>query len=197
MEADARKYCCCSCHSLLYDLLRSGVPSLGERIPQLTYSPSSLSLQYVSKGRYVDAYKSMLRLRATPIQATRDIFYMNALLEAEADIQKGRNLFLELFRVPRNRRATQASALVMFMQQFCGVNVIAYYSTTIFLQAGFSRTSALLVTMGTGLVNWFFAIPALYTSALSLYGRCRTLLIHGSPQSIHSEDVIFYLPPFP
>ena len=106
----------------------------------------------------------MLRLRATPLQAARDMYYMSALLEAEEDVKKGRNLLLELFRVPRNRRATQASGLVMFMQQFCGVNVIAYYSTTIFLQAGFSRASALLVTMGTGLVNWIFAIPALYTS---------------------------------
>ena len=122
----------------------------------------------------------MLRLRTTPLQAARDMFYMNALLEAEADVQKGRNLILELFRVPRNRRATQASGLVMFMQQFCGVNVIAYYSTTIFLQAGFSRTAALLVTMGTGLVNWLFALPALYTSTWSSRSRRRVLLIYCS-----------------
>ena len=111
----------------------------------------------------------MLRLRPTPLQAARDMFYTNALLEVEADIQRGRNLFLELFQVPRNRRAAQSACLVMFMQQFCGVNVIAYYSTTIFLNAGFSRTSALLVTMGTGLVNWIFAAPAFYTSTSSLW----------------------------
>ena len=113
----------------------------------------------------------MLRLRSTPLQAARDMFYTNALLEAEADVQRGRNLVLDLFRVPRNRRAAKAACLVMFMQQFCGVNVIAYYSTTIFLQAGFNRTSALLVTMGTGLVNWIFAAPAFYTSTLSLSGH--------------------------
>ena len=106
----------------------------------------------------------MTRLRRTPLQAARDLFYMNALLEIERDIQGSRNLFLDLFRIPRNRRAAQASGLVMFMQQFCGVNVIAYYSTTLFLEAGFTRTKAILVTMGTGLVNWVFAIPALYTS---------------------------------
>lgn len=119
----------------------------------------------------------MLRLRATPLQAARDLFYTNALLEVEANVQRGRNLFMDLFRVPRNRRATQASSLVMFMQQFCGVNVIAYYSTTIFLQAGFTRTSALLVTMGTGLVNWLFAAPALYTSTSAPHGHHRFLLI--------------------
>lgn len=44
--------------------------------------------------------------------------------------------------------------------QFCGVNVIAYYSTQIFQDAGFSLSEALLVSLGTGIVNWLFAIPA-------------------------------------
>lgn len=37
------------------------------------------------------------------------------LLEAEKDIDRGRNRLAELFTVPRNRRATQASFIVMFM----------------------------------------------------------------------------------
>jgi hypothetical protein len=44
--------------------------------------------------------------------------------------------------------------------QFCGVNVIAYYSTDIFVSGGFSYENALLVSLGTGIVNWLFAIPA-------------------------------------
>jgi sugar porter (SP) family MFS transporter len=130
---------------------------------------------YINKGRYEDAFKSMVRLRRTRLQAARDLFYMNALLEIEADIQGNRNLLLDLFRIPRNRRAAQASGLVMFMQQFCGVNVIAYYSTTLFIEAGFTRTKAILVTMGTGLVNWLFAIPAMYT--IDTYGRRNLLLV--------------------
>lgn len=120
----------------------------------------------------------MVRLRHTRLQAARDIFYMNALLEIESEIQGDRNLLLDLFRVPRNRRAAQASGLVMFMQQFCGVNVIAYYSTTLFIEAGFTRTKAILVTMGTGLVNFFFAIPAMYT--IDTFGR-RNLLLTTFP----------------
>jgi len=130
---------------------------------------------YINKGRYEDAFKSMVRLRRTRLQAARDLFYMNALLEIESDIQGNRNLLLDLFRIPRNRRAAQASGLVMFMQQFCGVNVIAYYSTTLFIEAGFTRTKAILVTMGTGLVNWLFAIPAMYT--IDTYGRRNLLLV--------------------
>lgn len=42
-------------------------------------------------------------------------------LEEEAAVTRGRNLALELFTIPRNRRASLASFVVMFMQQFCGV----------------------------------------------------------------------------
>lgn len=62
--------------------------------------------------------------------------------------------------------------------RFCGVNVIAYYSTQIFINAGFSRTNALLVSLGTGVVNWLFAIPAIYT--IDTFGR-RNLLLTTFP----------------
>lgn len=61
------------------------------------------------------------------------------------------------------------------MQQFCGVNVIAYYSTSIFENAGFSRSSALLASLGGGLINWIFAIPAIYT--IDTFGRRNLLLV--------------------
>jgi hypothetical protein len=43
---------------------------------------------------------------------------MYVLLEAEKDISRNRNRFFELFTVPRNRRATLASFIVMFMYVF-------------------------------------------------------------------------------
>jgi hypothetical protein len=63
----------------------------------------------------------------------------------------------------RNRRAALASGIVMFMQQFCGINVIAYYSSTVFREAGFSEISALGATLGFGALNWIAAAPAIYT----------------------------------
>ncbi|KAA1129411.1 hypothetical protein PGTUg99_032672 [Puccinia graminis f. sp. tritici] len=130
---------------------------------------------YMSRGRIADAYKSMCRLRFCNLQASRDVFYMAKLLAVEQETTAGRNLFKDLWRVPRVRRAAQSSALVMFMQQFCGVNVIAYYSSQIFIDAGFGRKDALLTTMGTGLVNWVFAIPAMYT--IDTFGRRNLLLV--------------------
>lgn len=55
----------------------------------------------------------------------------------------------------------------MFGQQFCGVNVIAYYSTNVFLEGGYSMSNALLVSMGTGILNWVFALPAFFTIDVS------------------------------
>jgi hypothetical protein len=73
---------------------------------------------YMSKNRHAKAFHSMCTLRYNKIQAARDIFYMNVLLEAEkATVMLGQNKIKELFTVPRNRRAMQASEIVMFMQQ--------------------------------------------------------------------------------
>jgi hypothetical protein len=40
--------------------------------------------------------------------------------------QRSRNRLVELFTIKRNLRAVRASAIVMFAQQFCGINAIAY-----------------------------------------------------------------------
>lgn len=119
------------------------------QMPFLPESPRWL----MKKGRFKKAYESMLRLRGSPVQAARDIYYMNVLLNEEAAIVRGHNRFVELFTIGRNRRALQGSAVVMFGQQFCGVNAIVYYTATIFTQAGFSDIDALLASWGFGMLN--------------------------------------------
>lgn len=86
---------------------------------------------YMEKNRYPEAFRSMKRLRYSPVQAARDIYYAHKLLEIEAAERDGRS-WTEFFTVRRNRRAAQSSWFVMFMQQFCGVNVIVYYSSKCF-----------------------------------------------------------------
>ncbi|KAI8939010.1 hypothetical protein NX059_004853 [Plenodomus lindquistii] len=133
---------------------------------------------YMEKGKFDRAYDSLCRLRKHKIQAARDMYYAYKLLEVEQAEREGRNAWREFFLVRRNRRAAQSSFFVMFMQQFCGVNVIAYYSSSIFEQAGFSRSEALLTSMGTGITNFVFAIPAIYT--IDTFGR-RNLLLTTFP----------------
>ncbi|CAH0048468.1 unnamed protein product [Clonostachys solani] len=132
---------------------------------------------YMEKGRYDKAYRSVCRLRRLPVQATRDMYYAHKLLEVER-ANRANHSWTEFFTVRRNRRAAQSAWFCMFMQQFCGVNVIAYYSTKMFKDSGFSQTQALLASMGGGLINWLFAIPAVYT--IDTFGR-RNLLLVGFP----------------
>ncbi|KAJ5103793.1 hypothetical protein N7532_004322 [Penicillium argentinense] len=127
------------------------------------------------------AYHNFKILRPSELQAARDLYYAYVGVQLERKINKGKNfftMFIELFTIPRNRRATFASWIVMFMQQFCGVNVIAYYSTTIFQESGYGLSNALLASMGTGILNWVFALPAVLT--IDTWGR-RNLLLFTFP----------------
>ncbi|KAK5136041.1 hypothetical protein LTR08_004295 [Meristemomyces frigidus] len=129
---------------------------------------------YMSKNRHASAFESMCRLRFCKLQAARDQFYMHKGLEAESATVLGRNKFAELITVPRNRRAMQASELLIF----CGINVIAYYSSAVFVSGGFSELSALAASLGFGIINFLFAIPAIYT--IDTFGR-RNLLLATFP----------------
>ena len=135
----------------------------------------------IKKGRHAKAYRSLLRLRDSPLQAARDLYAIHsqhvaeeALVEAEGFGKSGNffTRFVELFTIPRVRRATQASGIIMIAQQMCGskfctrtkhgfaavltcstVNIIAFYSSTIFTAAGASNIVALLVSWGFGMVR--------------------------------------------
>ena len=74
----------------------------------------------MKKGRYQEAYQSLLRLRNSPLQAARDLYYVHAQLTIEDAIIGKSNYakrFIELFTIPRVRRATLASFTVMIAQQ--------------------------------------------------------------------------------
>jgi len=102
--------------------------------------------------------------------------------------------FCELFTTPRLRRAVQASGIVMIGQQMCGINIIAFYSSTIFEQAGASNIQALIASMGFGLVNFIFAWPAVWT--IDRFGR-RWLLLATFPNmcwTLLAAGFCFWIP---
>ncbi|KAI8960524.1 hypothetical protein F5Y11DRAFT_266191 [Daldinia sp. FL1419] len=134
---------------------------------------------YLTKNRHVDAYRAICKLRYEKVQAARDLFYMDTLLQIEKETMNiGQSKIKEILTIRRNRNAMIASEIVMFMQQFCGVNAIAYYSTEIFIESGFSTQSALVASLGFGIVNFLFALPAFYT--IDTFGR-RNLLLTTFP----------------
>ncbi|KAK1983191.1 major facilitator superfamily domain-containing protein [Colletotrichum cereale] len=102
---------------------------------------SAMIPAYLTKDRHSDAFKAMCQLRFEKVQAARDLFYANALLQAEKESQ-------------------------------------AYNSSEIFLAAEFSEVSALAASLGFGIINWLFALPAFYT--IDTFGR-RNLLLTTFP----------------
>ncbi|KAL0568184.1 hypothetical protein V5O48_013806 [Marasmius crinis-equi] len=151
----------------------------------------------MKKGRYQDAFKSFKRLRNSELQAARDMYYVHRQLLEEYAALKGANYvsrFIELFTVPRVRRATLASFVVMIAQQMCGINIIAFYSSTIFVEANYTQKQALLASFGFGLVNFVFAFPAVWT--IDTFGR-RNLLLFTFPNmawSLLAAGFCFWIP---
>lgn len=152
---------------------------------------------YMKKGMYAKAYKSLLRLRNTKLQAARDLYYVHAqLVEESAIIGKSSYItrFIELFTIPRVRRATLASFTVMLAQQMCGINIIAFYSSSVFVQAHATTRTALLASFGFGLVNFVFAFPAVWT--IDTFGR-RGLLLFTFPNmawTLLAAGMCFFIP---
>lgn len=77
----------------------------------------------------------------------------------------------QLFTEKRVRRAMIAAIVCMISQQLCGVNVLAFYSSTFFCDAGSPEGSTadhptylkpLFLSWGIGLSNFLFAFPAYY-----------------------------------
>lgn len=152
---------------------------------------------FIKKKRYADAYRSLKKLRNSELQAARDLYYIQAQIAIEEVIIGHTNYFTrfgELFTIPRIRRATLAAFTVMIAQQMCGINIIAFYSSTIFVKSGSTQKEALFASFGFGLTNFIFAFPALFT--IDTYGR-RSLLLFTFPQmawTLLAAGFCFYIP---
>ncbi|ORY22180.1 and other transporter-domain-containing protein [Naematelia encephala] len=112
------------------------------------------------------------------LQAARDLYYAYVQCMWEQKVDQGRNYvarFTELFTILRCRRATYAASTVMIAQQMCGINIMAFYSSTIFVEGGYTATQALLASIGFGAINFMFAWPAVFT--INTYGRRSLLLL--------------------
>ena len=127
---------CATCH---WHLLLSRVAKVRHSLNGLTANSLIRARWLMSKGKYKQAYKSLCRFRNTDLQAARELYYIHAqiqeeeLLIAASGIAVRANVFtrmVELFTIPRVRRATQASGIVMIAQQMCGSKCFPQFCRT-------------------------------------------------------------------
>jgi sugar porter (SP) family MFS transporter len=83
----------------------------------------------------------------------------------------------EQFFTRRLRFPIMLAVLIAFFNQFSGINAVLYFSPRIFEMTGMGESSALLQSIGLGVINLIFTIAGLWL--IDRFGR-RTLLYIGS-----------------
>jgi len=145
----------------------------------------------LKKGRLSEAFKALSELRETPLQAARDLYYVNAQIQLELALLPGVSndsdpleqadegiqqlqerlkkvgywtRLAQLFRDKRTRRATLASSIVMIAQQLCGINVIMFYSSNIlqFEKGDLNGSAPYWLNFGLGCANVVGTFPAFF-----------------------------------
>ncbi|KAL2825683.1 hypothetical protein BJY01DRAFT_256202 [Aspergillus pseudoustus] len=131
----------------------------------------------VSRQRYAAAYRSLLRLRPTKLRAARDLYTIVRSVEFEESLRSGRTFLSDIRDIaqnPRVRYAALASWFIMFMQNFCGINAMTYYTGQVFVDTGVSPEMAIYASVGAGALLFITALPAV--KYIDLWGR-RPLLV--------------------
>ena len=109
---------------------------------QVLWAPASPQW-LIGKERYNEAFNELCRLCFGRLRAAHDLYYIHVILKAEHEVKQVHNQWMrwtvyqhtrwwqkywyrlrEMFTIPRNRNAMVAAGIVMFSQQFCGVNII-------------------------------------------------------------------------
>jgi sugar porter (SP) family MFS transporter len=88
---------------------------------------------------------------------------------------------ISIFKKPYFRLVLIGIAVGMF-NQFAGINVIMYYSTDIFRDAGFSGESALMQSVLIGFTNLIFTIVAMFV--IDKFGRKFLLYVGAAGMSV-------------
>ena len=132
----------------------------------------------ISKSKFAEAEK-VLRI----INPTADIEAKMAEIKQQSEIKNsGENIFMKKYRFP-----LILAFLVAFFNQFSGINAFLYYAPRIFEAAGLGETTALLSSIGIGVVNLLFTILGVFL--IDKLGR-KQLMFIGSIGYIISLSLV-------
>ncbi len=142
----------------------------------------------IMRGRYTAARSALLKIEENDqVETTMDLLKQE--IETENTIQtRWRDMFRSSYLI-----IMIMSIVIMFIQQFTGINIIIYYSPILFELSGFKNLNAELTgTILIGLVNVFFTVVSI--SLLDYFGRKSLFLVGLSVMTVMlcSLGVIFY-----
>lgn len=149
----------------------TGIPAAIELL-LLPFFPESPRYMLIQKGDEKTARKGLQKLRGWE-DVDEELCEMR--VEEQSERAEGRLSVLNLFTF-RSLRWQLLSVIFMNMgQQLSGVNAIYYYADSIYSSAGVANEHVQYVTVGTGAVNVFMTIAAVFIVEKS--GRKLLLLI--------------------
>ena len=132
----------------------------------------------VSKGRFDEAEK-VLAIINPGIDVKEKVREIRILDEQE---ETGENIFMKKYRFP-----LMLAFLIAFFNQMSGINAFLYYAPRIFESAGLGESTALLSSIGIGVVNLIFTLLGVFL--IDKLGR-KTLMLYGSIGYIFSLSLV-------
>jgi MFS transporter, SP family, arabinose:H+ symporter len=136
----------------------------------ILFIPESPRWLIVKKGLYEDAKETLKKIN--PLTAESEFLSIQLSREPQNGASKRTRLFSSKYSFP-----VILAILFAVFNQVSGINAIIYYAPRIFEMTGIGTDSALLSTVGLGLVNFMFTLLAM--NFIDRYGR-RTLMYIGS-----------------
>ncbi|AHH99604.1 sugar porter family MFS transporter [Kutzneria viridogrisea] len=137
--------------------------------------PESPRWLAVNKGSADEAKKVLTSLRGDEQAANSELAEIQASARKEAE--QAEPLQLRMLVKGRLRPLFVVGMLLVFFQNFVGINTIIYYAPTLLTNVGFSANGAILANVGIGAINMVMTLPAM--RLIDQVGR-RPLLLYGA-----------------
>lgn len=144
-----------------------------EALPALVYLIFAFNLPQsprwlISKNR-IESAKAVLKL-INPAKNTEHL--IEKIRTGSGTAQSGETIFMKKYRFP-----LILAFLIALFNQLSGINAFLYYAPRIFEEAGLAQNTALLSSVGIGVVNLLFTL--LGVMLIDRLGR-KTLMLYGS-----------------
>ncbi|MCB9244962.1 MAG: sugar porter family MFS transporter [Flavobacteriales bacterium] len=143
-------------------------------------------------SRVPESPRWLLDYRNNEGAARRTLLSLLPESEAENELKSMRNekkeeLNGERIYQPKYRRALLLAFFIALFNQLSGINAFLYYAPRIFELAGMAKSTALLSTIGVGIINLICTLIGI--SMIDRFGR-RTLMLIGSVGYIVSLGLV-------